>query len=151
MSVDVLTDMCQTALSERSVDITHQHSTHRSTQCTHLHSSLQRQSVFVFASRFLDPQCNTGPRTNLAQKKRNRFQMVAEHKTPTVDVRHDGPDAVPRNDAAGTGASAAAHGTDCSRCSSRCGRCSIKSSRRMRRRRSKVHLRVVGTKGSHSS
>ena len=38
--------------------------------------------------------------------------MVAEHKTPTVDVRHDGPDAVPRSDAAGTGASAAAHGTD---------------------------------------
>ena len=38
--------------------------------------------------------------------------MVAEHKTPTVDVSHDGPDTVPRSDAAGTGASAAAHGTN---------------------------------------
>ena len=38
--------------------------------------------------------------------------MVAEHKTPTVDVRQDGPDVVPRSDAAGTGVSAAAHGTD---------------------------------------
>ena len=48
--------------------------------------------------------------------------MVAEHKTPTVDVSHDRPDAVPRSDAAGNGASAAAHGTrvGCSRCSSRC-------------------------------
>ena len=38
--------------------------------------------------------------------------MVAEHKTPTVDVSHDRPDTVPRIDAAGTGATAAAHGTD---------------------------------------
>ena len=36
--------------------------------------------------------------------------MVAEHKTATVDASHDGPDAVLRSDAAGTGASAAAHG-----------------------------------------
>ena len=41
-------------LHKSYVDITHQHSTHRSTQCTHLHSSFQRQSVFVSASRFLD-------------------------------------------------------------------------------------------------
>ena len=54
------------------VDITHQHSTHRSTQCTHLHSSLQRQSVFVFASRFLDPKCDTD-RVLIWLKKKNRF------------------------------------------------------------------------------
>ena len=29
----------------QNVDMTHQHSTHRSTQCTHLHSSLQRCSL----------------------------------------------------------------------------------------------------------
>ena len=67
--------------------------------------------MFVFASRFLDPQCNTD-RVLIWLKKKEPLQMVAEHKTPTVDVRHDGPDAVPRNDAAGTGASAAARGTD---------------------------------------
>ena len=38
--------------------------------------------------------------------------MVAELKTPTVDASHDGSDAIPRSDAAGTGASAAAHGAN---------------------------------------
>ena len=57
------------------VGMTHQHSTHRSTQCTHLHSSLQRQSVFVFASRFLDPQCNTD-RVLIWLKKKNRFTPI---------------------------------------------------------------------------
>ena len=47
----------------------------------------------------------------MAQEK-EPLHMVAEHRTPTVDVRHDGRDAVPRSDAAGTGAPAAANGTD---------------------------------------
>ena len=38
--------------------------------------------------------------------------MVAEHKTPTVDASHDGPDAVLRSDAAGNAANAAADATD---------------------------------------
>ena len=45
-------------------------------------------------------------------KKKKSLHIIAEHKTPTVDASHDGPDAVPRSDAAGTGASAAAHGAN---------------------------------------
>ena len=61
------------------VDITHQHSTHRSTQCTHLHSSLQRQSVFVFASRFLD-HSETRTAFSLGSRKR-----VASHGSGAQD------------------------------------------------------------------
>ena len=93
--------MCQTALFEGregrgGVDITHQHSTHRSTQCTHLHSSLQRQSVFVFASRFLD---HSVARTAyyLAQEKESLHKEAARRSEEAVDrdahegLRGDGP------------------------------------------------------------
>ena len=49
------------------------------------------------------------PHVHLGSRKES-LHMVAERKTPTVDASHDGPDAVPRSDAAGTGASATAHG-----------------------------------------
>ena len=80
-----------------------------------MHASSQQssalQSVCVFASRLLDPQCNTD-RILIYGSRKESLHMAAEHKTPTVDASHDGPDAVPRSDAAGTGGSAAAHGTD---------------------------------------
>ena len=70
-------------------------------------SARQLQSVFVFVSRLPDTQRCTD-RTFIFGSRKESLHMVAELKTPTVS--HDGPDAVPRSDAAGTGASATDHG-----------------------------------------
>ena len=67
--------------------------------------------MFVFASRLLDRRCHTDRVLILAQEKESLLHGM-EHMTPTIDASHDGPDAVFRSDAAGTEASAAAHGTD---------------------------------------
>ena len=79
-----------------------------------MHTSSQQSSASVSVRvcfSFPGPQCNTD-RVIIWLKKKESLHMVAEHKTPTVDASHDGPDAVPRSDAAGTGASAAAHGAN---------------------------------------
>ena len=67
--------------------------------------------MFVFVSRLPDAQCYTD-RTFIFGSRKESLHMGAEHKTPTVDASHDGPDAVLRSDAAGTRASAAAHGAN---------------------------------------
>ena len=132
-----------------AVDITHQHFTHNQ-HAARIFTAVFSTSVVVSVCvrfRFPDTQCCTD-RTFIFGSRKESLHMVAEHKTPTVDASHDGPDAVPRSDAAGTGASAAAHGSNAAADATDA---ASGSSRRMRRRLSKVHLRVVGTKGSRSN
>ena len=59
-----MTDICQRALTERSVDFTHQSPTHQHnaySSLQHLSCSvcLYRLSVSVFASHFLNPKSHT--------------------------------------------------------------------------------------------